>query len=159
MAKLLANNVFNNAISVVYVTTMKWEKLYVKTSSESSGVTRVPCARGQKGILRPCFHSEFCTDYKYDSKIWCFIQVANELRFGKEQRTEQKFISLLITNDTCLLSSQSSVHFQRFLCDASVYRHAASPSAIFNNFNLLFSICWLPCTEDFLFPSKHVVHF
>ena len=51
-----------------------------------SGVTRVPCARGQKGILRPCFHSEFCSNYKNDSEIWCFIRVANESRFGKEQR-------------------------------------------------------------------------
>ena len=47
---------------------------------------RVTCARGQKGILHPCFHSEFCTSYKNDSEIWCFIRVANESRFGKEQR-------------------------------------------------------------------------
>ena len=51
-----------------------------------SGVTRVPCARKQKGILRPCFHSEFCTNYENDCEIWCFIRVANESRFGKEQR-------------------------------------------------------------------------
>ena len=51
-----------------------------------SGITRVPCAQGQKGILHPCFHSEFCTNYKNGNEIWCFIRVANESRFEKEQR-------------------------------------------------------------------------
>ena len=37
----------------------------------NSGVTKVPCARGQKRTLRPCFHSEFCTNCKNDSEI-CF---------------------------------------------------------------------------------------
>ena len=55
-------------------------------STTVSGVTRIPCARGQKGILRPCFLSELCTNYKNDSEIWCFIRVGDESRFGKEQR-------------------------------------------------------------------------
>ena len=82
--------------------------------AKSSGVTRVPCVLGQKGILCLCFHYEFCTNHKNDgeflvfhSKLVLIRSVGNE-SLEVESMMSSQFIHRL---ESSLDQSRKSITF------------------------------------------------